>query len=299
MIEFMRTTDVDLYTLFNIIALLLYFVYTFCHIKTVKTFPCRVTKKIIGFCESKNSKIPISTIVAIVEMTLYVFVNYFMALYYIKWFAKPFGMEANYFGVVFIGPVIFAALSLLLGIDIVKVYDIQAPAFALALFISKFGCFCAGCCHGIEWEKGLYNYSTGLVEFPVQLVETGIALCIFVFLVLIRKKAKPGTLFPTYLILYSSTRFCSEFLRHEPDVLGKLKVYHLLCLAGIVVGFIWMIMALCSADRITVFFTREYNIIGRVRSISGDIGFYYHQTKKRVTKKDDKVVYHKKKRKKK
>ncbi|MBR6646017.1 MAG: hypothetical protein IKL09_00710, partial [Clostridia bacterium] len=90
-----------------------------------------------------------------------------------------------------------------------------------------------------------------------------------------------------------------EFLRHEPDVLGKLKVYHLLCLAGIVVGFIWMIMALCSADRITVFFTREYNIIDRARSVSGDIGFYYHQTKKRVSKKDDKVVYHKKKRKKK
>ena len=47
------------------------------------------------------------------------------------------------------------------------------------------------------------------------------------------------------MILYSATRFCTEFLRNDfPQIAGKLTTYHFQCLGGIVVGIIEMILAI-------------------------------------------------------
>lgn len=264
----------------------------------MKQFPGRFSKKLIKYAETKNEKFPVRTIIAVIEILVLIIFQYALAAKYNVWFGNLFDSGANYFGMVFIGPFMVSAVCFILGIDLVKAYDMITPAYACGLIMAKIGCFCAGCCHGIEWQNGLYNYETGLTEVPVQLIETGLALCIFVLLVLIRKKAKPGTLFPAYLILYSATRFCSEFLRYEPDILGKLKLYHLLCLAGIVVGIIFFAVALLFADKISSFYTRDYNIGALLRNVSGEIDFNYHQLKKSVTKKDHKVIHHKKNKKK-
>ena len=80
------------------------------------------------------------------------------------------------------------------------------------------------------------------MEFTIQLVEAGLALLIFIFLMAWRKKAKPGTMFPIYLVIFSGTRFFSEFLRCEPNVFWRLKIYHILCVIGAVVGVIEMIL---------------------------------------------------------
>lgn len=146
------------------------------------------------------------------------------------------GTNINYFGIAFFNPIIISVICVLFGLDLFKWFELITPAYALALFFNKLGCFCAGCCRGIEFSAGLYNHKTQLTEFPVQLVEAGVALLIFVLLNIIRKKSKEGTLYPIYLILYSSTRFFSEFLRVEEDVFWILKKYHFLCLLGIVVG---------------------------------------------------------------
>lgn len=157
-------------------------------------------------------------------------------------FGEHVGTGANYFGLLFLTPVLLFVICHLLGIDIIKQYDLITPAFPLALIPTKLACFCQGCCWGIEWEHGLYNNRTGNVEFPVQLVELGLAAVIFIFLLLYRKKAKPGTMYPIYVITYSATRFFSEFLRREENVFGPLKIYQLLCIAGIIVGIIELLL---------------------------------------------------------
>ena len=144
----------------------------------------------------------------------------------------------NYFGLLFIGPVVLTIVFFFSGLDVLKHIDLITPAYPLALIVAKLGCFCYGCCYGIACSFGLYNHSNKDVEFPIQLVEAGLALMMFVFLMFIRRKTKEGTLFPIYLITYSATRFFSEFLSHEADLLWILKRYHLFSLSGIVVGVI-------------------------------------------------------------
>ena len=100
-----------------------------------------------------------------------------------------------------------------------------------------------------------YHYEAGPKrEFPSQLLEAALALIIFIFLMWYRKKAKEGTLFPVYVILYSATRFFSEFTRCDPDVFGILKTYHILCIIGVVIGIIELLVVLKFSDRIRPLF---------------------------------------------
>ena len=144
--------------------------------------------------------------------------------------------------------------------------DFISPAFPLALIFSKLGCFCSGCCHGVECSFGMHNYDTNTVEFPVQLVETSLAVLIFVFIMLYRKKAKEGTLFPTYLILYSSTRFFSEFFRFEENVIWNLKTYQILCIAGIIIGIIELIVVKKCKEKIIDLYNKSpfYTTAGKL-----------------------------------
>ena len=98
----------------------------------------------------------------------------------------------NYFGLLFIGPVVLTIVFIFSGIDVLKHIDLITPAYPLALIVAKLGCFCYGCCYGIECSFGLYNHSNKAVEFPIQLVEAGLALMMFVFLMFIRRKTIPN-----------------------------------------------------------------------------------------------------------
>ena len=164
------------------------------------------------------------------------------------------GTGANYFGKLFFAPIVVAFFCLLLGIDVFRQIDIITPAMPLALVVSKMACFFQGCCGGIECSFGLYNHSTERVEFPVQLVEAFFALAIFVFLLIWRKKAKEGTVYPVYIILYSATRFFSEFLRSDENYFLILKKYHILCLVGIAVGFLLLYVVKNHKERIRHFY---------------------------------------------
>lgn len=152
------------------------------------------------------------------------------------WFGSVAGTGANYFGTLFFQPIILLLLFLALGIDPLRQFDLITPAYPLTLVFTKLACFCQGCCRGVASPYGLYNYGTFAKEIPVQLLEAWAALCLFVMLVCIRKYVKPGRMFPIYLISYSAIRFFTEFLRWEKPVLWILKTYHLLCIAGILVG---------------------------------------------------------------
>lgn len=147
---------------------------------------------------------------------------------------------ANYFAtLIWYAPSIII-LCFVLMINPLKQLDMTTLLAGLFLFIVKLSCFGNGCCWGIPWEHGMYNYNEYHpgYQVPVQLIEALCALAIFFFLLWYRKKAKIGTLYPMYVILYSATRFCSEFFRREENVLWIFKTYHLLCMAGFVIGLI-------------------------------------------------------------
>lgn len=164
---------------------------------------------------------------------------------------------ANYFGLLLFIPTVLVPFFYIISVNPLKQMDLITPAYPLALIFTKLACFCNGCCGGIECSWGLINYSHGsepIREFPVQLVEAVLALIIFVFFMFYKKKAKEGTLFPLYVILYSATRFFSEFTRNEPNVLGVLKVYHLLCIVGVIVGVAELVLVLKHSEKITQMF---------------------------------------------
>lgn len=160
------------------------------------------------------------------------------------WYGKVGGTGANYFGVILFAPLMVVAFCICVGIDPLKQLDLIAPAYPLALTFVKIGCFFGECCRGMEWKDLLGKDIEG--NFPIQLLEAALALLIFFILRFWREKAKIGTLFPMYLILYSGIRFFSEFLRIEDNVFGALKTYHMHCMIGICVGvfelfLVWMV----------------------------------------------------------
>ncbi len=150
----------------------------------------------------------------------------------------------NYFAVLYFGWIVDAPAMFLLGCDVRKSMDFITPFAALDLAICKIGCFCAGCCNGIAWNGGFYNYNTNRVEFPVQLLESMMAflICAFLFYYVSKKKTD-GKAYPIYMILYSGTRFLTEFLRDDfkANWLG-MKPFQVLCLIGVLAGVVWLVI---------------------------------------------------------
>jgi phosphatidylglycerol:prolipoprotein diacylglycerol transferase len=94
-------------------------------------------------------------------------------------------------------------------IDRTNMFNFAAYAgFAFQSF-GRLGCYCAGCCYGIELADGDH--------FPVQLVEAGFCfLMLLVFLIIKPERRWPKLpLFPVYVMIYSVGRFFLEFLRGD------------------------------------------------------------------------------------
>jgi len=142
----------------------------------------------------------------------------------------------NYFGFAIFAPLIFLIVCLKVKTKPLKTLDIFTPAYALSLVFFKLGCYVTGCCEGCDVDF-MFLYPSGFKPlFPSQLLEAAVAVLIFVTLLKIRKKTPCGTMMPIYLMLYSITRFFTEFSRHESNTFFFLKTYHLFCIAGFVIG---------------------------------------------------------------
>ena len=104
--------------------------------------------------------------------------------------------------------------------QILDVYAVSVPLFHM---FGRLGCFFGGCCYGIEHEFGfvapenplLPGYG-GVSRFPVQLIEAGCNLLIFVVILLLYlKRKKEYPLLPIYLLIYPPVRFTLEFFRGD------------------------------------------------------------------------------------
>ena len=168
-----------------------------------------------------------------------------------------------------------------------KMFDIYAPAVALAQSVGRLGCFSAGCDYGTPTRSFLgvvftnpYSHDVTGVPLntrihPTQLYESLATLVIGgILLWRYRHKKKDGEIFLIYITLYAVARFLLEFLRGDED--RGFVFHHLLStsqfiaiLALIVAGALWSYLrrqpnAIPVASATTPSTTRKRPVAGRV-----------------------------------
>ncbi len=149
----------------------------------------------------------------------------------------------NHGGLVFYGGFILAAIAgivfcRLRRLPLFKMMDIMAPALPLAHAIGRIGCLINGCCFGFVYRGPfavLYRNGDGIVQriqqaqgllepdavdplptFPIEGVAalTNLAIC-GLLLLLERRGLARNRLFLVYGLVYSVTRFLTEFGRGD------------------------------------------------------------------------------------
>ena len=177
----------------------------------------------------------------LIVLIVYPLMYAWMLIYF--WIESGFqSFGGQHFVCVFIyAPLVALAAAKILKLRWVDICYIIAPCFPLNHMIGHIGCIFAGCCRGYEWEYGMYNLHTGTYLFPIQPIESLIALGIVVFLVVraYKNKFQPDAKhYPIMLILFGSTRFVCEFFRDNTKILlncSSLSFHALfMCIVGIV-----------------------------------------------------------------
>ncbi len=163
-------------------------------------------------------------------------------------------VEAGY---VFYGGVLGAYAGLLVCCGMLKspkhaVLNFFTPVFALFHGFGRIGCFCAGCCYGIE-VKSFGFVMDGVRRFPVQLVESAFEFLMFFALLFVGKrfeqKKKSPKLSFYYLMTYSIVRFNLEFLRGDElrGFFGPLSTSQWIALMIVTVGVITRLIQATSS----------------------------------------------------
>ncbi len=256
MYKYLGDTTIRMYDILNYFSCFILFITNISYLKSKSDFLSNISLRAISKLQIKPRYRSISNpkFFAFLEIVFISLIQYAFTPTLNSNLAKIVNTGDNYFGLMYFSPIILLAFFYIIKIAPLKQLDMITPAYASSFVIVKIACFCAGCCNGFEWEKGLYNAVDERYEFPVQLVEAALSLFIFIFLLWYRKKAKEGTMFPVYLILYSGTRFFSEFLRHEEEVFWIFKTYHLLCIGGVILGLVELLLVQKYKDKINDFY---------------------------------------------
>lgn len=109
----------------------------------------------------------------------------------------------------------------------IKFADIFAPGVSLGHTFGRLGCFMVGCCHGRPvghdawWALVFPQHPRcfapwGVPLYPTQPAEAIGNFCIFLILVLLRKRKQfDGQVFAIYLMLYGLLRFVVEMYRGD------------------------------------------------------------------------------------
>ncbi|PRQ05735.1 Prolipoprotein diacylglyceryl transferase [Enhygromyxa salina] len=107
---------------------------------------------------------------------------------------------------------------------LLRFFDLGAPMLALAHAFGRLGCLCAGCCYGaahdggfaLHYPEGSPAYAGGMGRYPIPLVESGIELMLFLWLMNLRlKKRFHGQVMLHYVIFYPIARFVLEMFRGD------------------------------------------------------------------------------------
>lgn len=261
MYQYLGNTGIEMYGLFNTIAIYVVYIYNLIKLKNKKNNLSNISLFSIKYFSDKNKfkLLASNNLWALIETMAIAFVQYEFAGYLglNNRFGRIFGTGPNYFGLLLFGPIVLYLFFYVIAINPLKQMDRITPAYPLALVFVKLACFFHGCCSGIECSWGLYFPSKDAIMFPTQLLEAGVALLLYIFLILYKKKAKEGTLFPIYLTVYSAIRFFTEFSRVEENVLWILKKYHIICIFGVIVGIAELLIVLKYSEKIKTIYNRN------------------------------------------
>lgn len=236
MYKHLGSTGISMYDVFTVcVSSLALLTYNLTQIKEKQTLLSKISLGILSRTDHRTGH-RTALMLSIIEIILISLYQHGLVSPLNSFFGNLFDTGANYFGMIIAMPILLPFLCWIIGVDPFQQIDLIAPAYPLALFFMKLGCFCAGCCGGVPCDFHLFNRHLELDTFPTQLLEALVALLLFFFLLVYKRKAAAGTLLPVYITLYSTIRFFTEFLREERNVLWCFKTYHLLCLMGVIFG---------------------------------------------------------------
>ncbi len=152
---------------------------------------------------------------------------------YVEYFKADWMAALNYAfgGLVFYGGLIGAVIGAYrycyhFKLPFVPMVDIYAPLIPMVHGFGRIACFLGGCCYGIEYHgfgSIQFPYNEFIHELddvprvPVQLIEAGMNFIFsgILFLLIKKKKFKPGQAMGIYLIYYTIARFLLEMLRGD------------------------------------------------------------------------------------
>jgi len=162
-------------------------------------------------------------------------------------------------GLDFFGGFIFSAVTVLVGIKVLKlpfwkVLDTAAITLILAHSVGRLGCWLAGCCYGKPTDLPIGVVfppesiaPSGIALYPTQLMEATGNFIGYLLLFYIYKRGKPfdGIIISLYLIWYGAERFLLEFLRGvTPPIPGiGLTWNQIVALFGILTGAVFLVIS--------------------------------------------------------
>ena len=129
--------------------------------------------------------------------------------------------------------------------------DLFSPSLVLAHAFGRIGCFCAGCCYGMECDCAIsVVFPTGAIApagvplLPTQLMESAFLFILSVVLVRMLKKEKVfGVVASWYMILYGAWRFAIEFFRDdERGFIGALSTSQFISIFAVAAGILLLIL---------------------------------------------------------
>lgn len=260
--------ETDAYSLFNTLARVLTIVASLLYFNIKKDSISLYSKILINFVGQKRiviGKIKIEKIVEFILVSVELLIMGYLPSLAAKVnqpFGRLVGTDGNYFGLLTVVWLVVILISVLILSNPIKQLDLVAIFLPFRMIFTRLACFFNGCCWGIPWEYGPYNYHYDHPgnQVPVQAIEAGFVLIIFLFLLWYRKRARPGTMFPMYMFLYSGLRFFNEFFTAaDPDIIGPFNMYHILCAIGFVVGLVAFFVMRKYGEKISSAFDRTVN----------------------------------------
>ena len=147
------------------------------------------------------------------------------------------GRGTEFFGYLAVSALGVALTAATLGAPPLRWLDKTVALYLCLAAVLKLSCFCGGCCNGLPWASGWYNHSTGLREFPIQLVEA--ASYAALLLLLWRYKGRWGQRFALFLTAYAAIRFVVQFFRTDVAV---FTLFHWMSALFVAVGAVmWLL----------------------------------------------------------
>ena len=152
-----------------------------------------------------------------------------------------------------IGLVIFCRMN---KIPILKLSDVVAPCFGLGIFLTRIGCFLAGCCFGepsdLPWCVVFPTASpAGSVHFgvhihPTQLYSSLYGLIIVLIIIWLDRRPRfDGFITAVFFMLYGVSRFSVDFVRYYEST-DQFRILHTAFTFNQLISFLMFTFGLIS-----------------------------------------------------